>query len=261
MMQEFRSARPSLGGWWCHARRPGQGRGTGGRGAAWAGRTRQARAQLRALRCGPAAVTRCAAAPPPRSPLLCLWPSLCRRILWQRRAAPAAALLLHLLSAAAAPAVGAHHVCGGARGHAQRWVPRLPRHVGALQPQPQRRQSPRSSAPAPPFLRRRRAGRVHEGVASCWLARAQVGQQVPLFLRRSTFKLPASPSVPLIMVGPGTGLAPFRGFLQQRAALLKSGGRACAPRPRACMVRALRWRRKRGSSTLRLAGAGAPSPP
>ncbi|PRW59852.1 NADPH-cytochrome P450 reductase [Chlorella sorokiniana] len=66
-------------------------------------------------------------------------------------------------------------------------------------------------------------GRVHEGVASCWLSRLQEGDRVPCFLRHSTFKLPRDPATPVVMVGPGTGLAPFRGFLQQRAALLKSG--------------------------------------
>ena len=63
------------------------------------------------------------------------------------------------------------------------------------------------------------SGRVHNGVASSWLAAATPGTQVPIFLRHSTFKLPKSAATPVVMVGPGTGLAPFRGFIQERAAL------------------------------------------
>lgn len=60
------------------------------------------------------------------------------------------------------------------------------------------------------------SGRVHNGVASSYLQRCGVGERVPVFIRNSTFKLPANPAAPLIMVGPGTGLAPFRGFIQVR---------------------------------------------
>ncbi|GLC59569.1 hypothetical protein PLESTB_001501400 [Pleodorina starrii] len=67
------------------------------------------------------------------------------------------------------------------------------------------------------------SGRVHEGVCSTWLKRHGDGAAVPVFVRHSQFKLPASSKMPLIMVGPGTGLAPFRGFLQERAAQLASG--------------------------------------
>ncbi|GCE49663.1 cytochrome P450/NADPH-cytochrome P450 reductase [Thermosporothrix hazakensis] len=63
------------------------------------------------------------------------------------------------------------------------------------------------------------------GVCSNYLKRMQEGDTVYAFVRdsKSAFRLPESPETPLIMVGPGTGLAPFRGFLQERAALQDEG--------------------------------------
>ncbi|MFD7986367.1 flavodoxin domain-containing protein, partial [Kitasatospora indigofera] len=63
-------------------------------------------------------------------------------------------------------------------------------------------------------------GQRRKGVASAFLADAEPGTLVPLFVQRSAhFRPPADPTTPAIMIGPGTGVAPFMGFLDQRRAL------------------------------------------
>ncbi|WBW74230.1 NADPH-cytochrome p450 reductase [Schizosaccharomyces osmophilus] len=52
--------------------------------------------------------------------------------------------------------------------------------------------------------------------------RQRLSGRIPMFIKRSTFHL-APPEVPIIMVGPGTGIAPFRGFVMERAHLAAQG--------------------------------------
>jgi sulfite reductase (NADPH) flavoprotein alpha-component len=62
-------------------------------------------------------------------------------------------------------------------------------------------------------------GRPRQGVCSPFLADAGPGTPVPVRVQRSPhFRPPADPATPAVMVGPGTGIAPFIGFLEERRA-------------------------------------------
>lgn len=72
-------------------------------------------------------------------------------------------------------------------------------------------------------------GRTNKGVATTFLAAKRLADgtapapRVPIFVRKSQFRLPTKPETPVIMIGPGTGLAPFRGFIQERDLARREG--------------------------------------
>ncbi|XP_062887498.1 NADPH--cytochrome P450 reductase-like [Mobula hypostoma] len=73
-----------------------------------------------------------------------------------------------------------------------------------------------------------KTGRTNRGVATTWLRNkvpTDNGHKptVPMYVRKSQFRLPYKPSTPILMIGPGTGIAPFVGFIQERAWLKQQG--------------------------------------
>lgn len=68
-------------------------------------------------------------------------------------------------------------------------------------------------------------GKRHLGIASNYLACLAAGDKVPVVVRPSAaaFHLPSDPLVPVVMTCAGSGLAPFRGFIEERAAQKAAG--------------------------------------
>lgn len=105
--------------------------------------------------------------------------------------------------------------------------------TGLLRPLPPRLYSVASSLKSVPDeahlliadVRYESHGRTRRGVASADIAdRRAAGQRIKIYLKANPhFRLPVDPSTDIILIGPGTGVAPFRGFLQEREALGATG--------------------------------------
>lgn len=73
-------------------------------------------------------------------------------------------------------------------------------------------------------LRYMHHGRTRGGVCSTFLADRAQEEELRIFVQRTAhFRPPKDPNTPMIMVGPGTGIAPFRAFLQERRAIGAKG--------------------------------------
>ncbi|AWQ20273.1 CysJ [Pantoea ananatis] len=104
----------------------------------------------------------------------------------------------------------------------------VPEFVALLRPLQHRAYSISSSSKAHPnqvhltiaSVRYHSGGRNRSGVCSTYLAeRVRRGEKPAIFISpNKAFRVPANGNAPLIMVGPGTGIAPFRAFLQERQA-------------------------------------------
>jgi sulfite reductase (NADPH) flavoprotein alpha-component len=104
--------------------------------------------------------------------------------------------------------------------------------VGLLRPMPPRLYSIASSLTAHPeevhltvaVVRYDAHGRKRKGVCSSYLAE-RIGDSIPCYFHpNKNFKLPDDTEKPIIMVGPGTGIAPFRAFIEERKATGSTGG-------------------------------------
>ena len=96
-------------------------------------------------------------------------------------------------------------------------------------------------------------GRTRLGVASTFLAgRIEPGDKMRVYVQKAQhFALPADPNKPIIMIGPGTGVAPFRAFLQERIATQAPGPNWLFFRPPAQRLRFLLRGRAQGDAQVR----------
>ncbi|KAF2088806.1 cytochrome P450 [Saccharata proteae CBS 121410] len=73
--------------------------------------------------------------------------------------------------------------------------------------------------------------RTFDGVASTYMARLEPGSRIRCYVRstNAAFHLPKNAETPIIMMAAGTGIAPMRGFIQERACIAQGGARKVGP--------------------------------